>query len=279
MIPLFFLTSMALLLLALLQAVRAGRAGDRESRAVAGGLIILLLALIVDVLGLLHVIHAIPGIPIVGFAGMFLVSASALNSRYEREHRELVALRHELEQRVSERTRELEEVNRRLAEASRTDSLTGLPNRRGFLEVVDHELKRSARGGDPCSLLMLDLDHFKEINDRHGHATGDAVLQKAATLLRSVLRAADVVARWGGEEFVALLPNTPVDAAFNVAEKARRAFAASTFEHEGVATTITASFGVAAHQHDRPLDVTIAAADQALYRAKESGRDRVVLAE
>ncbi len=275
----FFLISVALLLRALVHALRAGSAGDREARAIAGGLVVLLISLIVDVLQMLHLISAPEGIPIIGFAGMFLISASALNGRYEREHRELVALRHDLEQRVSERTRELEDANQRLAEVSRTDALTGLPNRRGFLDVVDHELKRSARSGDPCSVVMLDLDHFKEINDRHGHAAGDAVLQAAASRLRGVLRATDVVARWGGEEFIALLPATATEAALAVAEKARRALAASAFEHDGAARTITASFGVAPHEHGQPFDVTVAAADRALYRAKESGRDRVMLAD
>jgi diguanylate cyclase (GGDEF)-like protein len=275
----FFLLSIALLLRGLVQALRAGSAGDREARAIAGGLVVLLISLIVDVLQVLHVISAPEGIPIIGFAGMFLISASALNGRYEREHRELVALRLDLEQRVSERTQELEDANLRLAEASRTDALTGLPNRRGFLDVVDHELKRSARSGDPCSVVMLDLDHFKEINDRHGHAAGDAVLQAAASRLSGVLRAADVVARWGGEEFIALLPATPTDAAVAVAEKARRSLAASPFQHDGVSETITASFGVATHVHGQSIDVTIAAADRALYRAKEAGRDRVMLAE
>jgi diguanylate cyclase (GGDEF)-like protein len=274
-VPVFFLASMVLLVRAMVRALRAGRAGDRESRAIAAGLIVLLLSLMVDVLRELHVIAAPGGIPIIGFAGMFLISASALNGRYEREHRELIALRHDLEERVSERTHELEDANQRLAEASRTDALTGLPNRRGFLDVVDHELKRSARAGDPCSVVMLDLDHFKEINDRHGHAAGDAVLQAAASRLRGVLRAADVVARWGGEEFIALLPATAIEAAAAVAEKARRALAASPFEYDGVSETITASFGVATHVHGQSIDVTIAAADRALYRAKESGRNRV----
>jgi diguanylate cyclase (GGDEF)-like protein len=272
-----FVVAVSLLLRAMVSAFQAGRVGDRESRALGGGLVVLLLLLILDVLRLLGVIQAPLGMPVVGFVIMFFVSAGSLNSRYERSHRELLALRNDLEQRVVDRTRELEQANRLLAEASRTDALTGLPNRRGFLEVVEHELERSARADRVCSVVMIDLDHFKEINDRHGHAVGDAVLQKAAALLRDVLRAEDLVARWGGEEFIVLLAETSGDAAGLVAEKVRLALSSSTFEHDGVAERLTASFGVAEHRHAQPLDLTIAAADRALYRAKAAGRDRVMV--
>jgi diguanylate cyclase (GGDEF)-like protein len=187
-----------------------------------------------------------------------------------------VALRHDLEERVSLRTRELEEANLRLAEASRTDALTGLPNRRGFLEVADHEMKRSIRAKQPFSVVMLDLDHFKAVNDRHGHAAGDKVLQIAASHLREVLRSEDLVARWGGEEFILLLPNTNGELGVFVSEKARRAIASLSFE--GIPDRITASFGVAMHHSGQTLEATIAAADRALYQAKEAGRDCVLLA-
>lgn len=274
-VALFFAVCGGLLLRALLHAIRSGRHGDPESRAIAAGLVVLLVALILDILSIMQVIGAIPGLPVVGFIVMFLVAAHALNGRYEREHAELETLRHDLEERVSLRTRELEDANRRLAEASRTDALTGLPNRRGFLDVADHELKRSDRSGEPLSLLMLDLDHFKGINDRYGHAAGDAVLQAAAALLRSVLRAQDLVARWGGEEFIVLLPATDGATAVLVAEKARHALAAFPFECNGSPETITSSFGVATHRRGQSIDVAIAAADRALYAAKEAGRDCV----
>ena len=275
LVPAFLLVALALLVVAMAHAFRAGRSGDRESRALGVGLLVLMLVLALDVLRLLGIVPAPPGLPIAGFVFMFLLSASSLNGRYEREHRELVALRLDLERRVADRTRELEEANRLLAEASRTDTLTGLPNRRGFLEVVDHELKRSARAGQPCSVLMIDLDHFKQINDRLGHAAGDAVLQRAASTLRAVLRDEDLVARWGGEEFIVVLPDTPGTAAVGVAEKVRRALAAAPFTHAGKTSGLTASFGVAEHRHGEPLELTVAAADRALYRAKEAGRDRV----
>ena len=265
---LFFIIAMVVLLWAMVHAVRAGQAGDRESRTIAAGLVILILCLVADVLGTLQVIALVPGLPILGFTALFVISASALNTRYEREHRELVALRGDLEQRVSDRTRELEIANRQLAEASRTDALTSLPNRRGFLEMSELELKRCARNAEACSVVMIDLDHFKEINDRHGHAAGDALLMSAASRLRSMLRDADLVARWGGEEFILLLPDTRHGGAVAVAEKIREAFERGE--------KVTASFGVAEHGPNMSREATIAAADEALYRAKREGRNRVV---
>jgi diguanylate cyclase (GGDEF)-like protein len=279
LVTLFFALCAVLLLRALVHTIRAARGGDRESRAIAFGLAVLLLSLIVDVLRELGVLALAPGIPIVGFTVMFLVAASALNSRFEREHRELESLRKDLEERVATRTRELEQANLRLAEASRTDALTGLPNRRGFFEVADHELKRSARSGESLSVLMIDLDHFKRINDVHGHAAGDAILQSAASTLRSVLRAQDVVARWGGEEFIALLPATDGEMALVAAEKARLALETSQFESGRLAGTITGSFGVAAHRPGDDFEAVIAAADRALYAAKAAGRNCVRSAE
>lgn len=274
---LFVLTCAVLLLTAMARAARGGLAGDRESRAIAAGLIVLVVCLVVDILMLTHVIPRVPGIPIAGFAILFLLSARALNGRYEREHRELVDLRNDLEERVSLRTRELEDANQRLAQASRTDSLTTLPNRRGFVEAGGLELTQCATSGQECSVVMVDLDHFKQINDRHGHAAGDAFLQAAAACLKSVLRDGDVAARWGGEEFILMLPNTDSATAMAVAENARAALAA--FTGDSASETITASFGVARHSIDRSLESTIAAADAALYRAKELGRNRVILSE
>jgi diguanylate cyclase (GGDEF)-like protein len=275
-IPVLLVTSLVLMLLAMVRAAMAGRAGDREARSVAGGLMVLLACLIADILQMTLGLPLPFGMPIVGFTALFLVSARALNGRYEREHTELVALQHQLEQRVLERTRELEDANQRLEEASRTDSLTGLPNRRAFLEVSDHELKRSIRALETFSIVMVDLDHFKEINDRHGHAAGDELLCAAASRLRSVLRAQDLVARWGGEEFILLFPDTDTNAATIAAEKVRAALASAEFERDGKRETITASFGIASHGYAQSLERTIALADAALYRAKAEGRNRVV---
>jgi len=272
LVPIFMISCGVLLLLAVVQAFRGVRAGDPESRPIALGLLILILTLLVDILGMARVIAPTRGLPVVGFTTLFLLSARALSGRYEREYRELLALRNELEERVHDRTRDLEEANRMLAEMSSTDSLTGLLNRRAFLEASERELHRAARARQQCSVVMVDLDHFKHINDRHGHAAGDAILKTAASSLRSVLRGEDLVARWGGEEFILFLPNTDSSAALRVAEKARNTLAADDERSPG----ITGSFGVATHREGRTLESTIAAADQALYRAKEAGRNRVI---
>jgi diguanylate cyclase (GGDEF)-like protein len=126
---------------------------------------------------------------------------------------------------------------------------------------------------------MADLDHFKHVNDRFGHAGGDAVLRSVAAVLRSSIRSEDLVARWGGEEFILLLPETDRAGAWQAAEKVRLAVAAREIPVDATPVRVTASFGVAAHAPDRTLDSTIADADRALYRAKEEGRDRVLVHE
>ena len=276
LVPVFMMSCGVLLLMAVASAFRGARAGDPEARPLTVGLVVLVLTLVIDILGIARVIPALPGLPIVGFTTLFLVSARALSGRYEREYRELLALRNDLEQRVLGRTHELEEANRLLAEMSRTDSLTGLLNRRAFMEACENELHRAARTRQDCSVVMVDLDHFKEINDRHGHAAGDAVLRTAASSLRSVLRGEDLVARWGGEEFIFFLPNTDCPAALLVAEKARTTLAAVHHHIDAEGSIVTGSFGVACHRDGRTLEATIAAADHALYSAKEAGRDRVM---
>lgn len=276
--PVYMIGCGALLLVAVVQSFRGVRAGDPESRPITAGLLILVITLVIDILGLAHVIRPIPGLPIVGFTTLFVLSARALSGRYEREYRELLVLRKDLEARVHDRTRELEEANRMLDQMSRTDALTGLPNRRAFLDASERELHRAARAQHHCSVVMIDLDHFKQINDRHGHAAGDAMLRTAASSLRSVLRGEDLVARWGGEEFILFLPNTDSSTALLVAEKARNTLAEIAPPGEGAGERITGSFGIATHREGCTLETTIAAADNALYRAKEAGRNRVVIA-
>jgi diguanylate cyclase (GGDEF)-like protein len=163
----------------------------------------------------------------------------------------------------------------RLSDAARSDPLTLLPNRRGFRELLDLELERARRGGVPMSVLVGDLDHFKEVNDRCGHHVGDAVLQRVAALLREGVRQIDAPARIGGEEFAVILPGADAQGAFAVAERLRcalrDAFADAT-------VPITISFGIATHPaHAETASSLVRAADEALYGAKESGRNRSVL--
>lgn len=159
-----------------------------------------------------------------------------------------------------------------LEKASITDSLTGLFNRRRLDEAFAHELDRAQRYAKPVSLIIADVDYFKAINDTHGHQTGDDVLKAIAGLLRSGVRAVDVVGRWGGEEFLVICPDTDLDGAQALAEKLRGSIAAEAFPAIGAAS---ASFGVAQYRDGESFKDTVARADTALYRAKINGRNRV----
>jgi len=175
--------------------------------------------------------------------------------------------------------RQLEEVNRRLEELSITDELTGLYNRRHFLERLRHEIDRSRRLGHPLCLIMADLDHFKRINDTLGHQVGDLALKRFARWLRGGVRRIDLVGRYGGEEFVVLLVDCALEQGAMVAEKLRRTVeersAAPPFDSLG---GFTVSMGLASLQEGMDATSLIAAADQALYRAKRQGRNQVVTA-
>jgi len=177
-----------------------------------------------------------------------------------------------------QRKRLLRETER-LSEALVIDTLTGLMNRRAFDERLAEEVARARRYGTPLSLLMIDLDGFKAVNDRHGHNGGDALLRAVGVLLRSELRETDIAVRYGGDEFALVLPGTPKTDAWAVAEKVRatlRVLAADAGDGHQVGTTV--SIGVASHNSERTTArALVEAADAALYRAKESGRDRVEL--
>jgi diguanylate cyclase (GGDEF)-like protein len=167
----------------------------------------------------------------------------------------------------------LYEDARRLA---KTDALTGLLNRRAFIEAVERERARSDRHAYPLSLLLLDVDHFKRINDEHGHAVGDTVLQGVARILESVARRSDFVARWGGEEFVLALPQTGEAGARVAAERVLRALANATHKAADCnPLQVTASIGVASCEAPWSIDALVAAADEAMYAAKARGRNRV----
>ena len=183
-----------------------------------------------------------------------------------------------LEGLVDERTQALRSANDRLAALASTDPLTGIGNRRRFLESATQELDLARRHGLPVSLIIVDLDRFKSINDNYGHPVGDAVLKRAAEATVRACRPGDVVARFGGEELVVLLPETAAAAALAGAEEVRRGLAVPG-EFEGQAIAITASAGVAEWRApDETLASLIERADRALYEAKRTGRDRAVLA-
>jgi len=188
----------------------------------------------------------------------------------------------ELEQRMLGLQREnldLTVKNRMLSEVSSRDSLTGLYNRWFVLEKIDSELNRALRHGSPMSLLMLDLDHFKQVNDTFGHSAGDMVLQEIGRLLRDSCRVYDVPGRYGGEEFCIVLPETKTGNTTVVAERIRQRLASSEVLCGDRAIAVTASFGIAGMDSDdagvlSPAEL-IERADRALYAAKNRGRNRV----
>ena len=158
-----------------------------------------------------------------------------------------------------------------------TDLLTGLLNRRAFLESTGREVARTKRYNDSLSVILLDVDHFKQINDRRGHAAGDMVLAAVGQLLNRALRTCDIVARWGGEEFVLVLPSTSLEGAAQVAERVRELLESAAFaDGNGDVIPVTASFGVANYTTGETLEQVVDRADRAMYLAKSSGRNRVV---
>lgn len=158
------------------------------------------------------------------------------------------------------------------------DNLTGLSNRRIILEAGQRELEQYQRYRRPLSLFILDIDHFKQVNDTYGHAAGDQVLIKLAEVSKKVLRATDMCGRLGGEEFIGLLPETPADQAYSVAERLRETLAETPVATPVGEIRVTVSIGIAtAIPDDRSIDALIRAADEAMYEAKAAGRNRVVV--
>ena len=157
------------------------------------------------------------------------------------------------------------------------DPLTGLPNRAAWSERLEHEVGQWQQHGNTLLLAMLDLDHFKRINDNYGHLAGDKVLKIIATVLRKRLRGSDFIARFGGEEFVLLLPATPPAVGTKLLETLRASIEACPFHFKGERVTITVSMGLAAFRPGEHSDLVLKRADQALYRAKNAGRNRVEL--
>lgn len=153
-----------------------------------------------------------------------------------------------------------------------TDSLTGLNNRRGFTEAGAIEIERAVRYGHPLSLLMFDIDHFKNVNDSFGHQAGDEVLQGVTDCVNATLRQIDLKARWGGDEFIALLVETGLDEATQIAERLRGIVEETGFQ---LAEHVTLSIGIATMEKGDNLESMIRRADNALYRAKHSGRNRI----
>ncbi len=166
-------------------------------------------------------------------------------------------------------------ANRRLEHAALTDELTDLPNRRYALDRLDQECSAAMRNGRSLACMIVDIDHFKDVNDTFGHHTGDQVLKETAAVLKSTMRRNDVVCRFGGEEFVVICPDTSVDDAAQLAERLRNAVEGNTILAPGFSHHVQVSIGVVARTHVEDPNALLKAADLALYAAKRSGRNRV----
>jgi diguanylate cyclase len=164
------------------------------------------------------------------------------------------------------------EITSYMSEA-RTDTLTSLPNRRVFDDDLARRIAEFRRHGTPLSVLLIDIDHFKKFNDRHGHLAGDAILAKVASVLRDTMRESDLVTRLGGEEFAILLPGTDVGEASEAAERARLAIDQAAFQYEGKQMRVTVSCGVAKVGAADDAKAVVKRADQALYASKSAGRN------
>ncbi|MBL4613522.1 MAG: GGDEF domain-containing protein [Magnetovibrio sp.] len=182
----------------------------------------------------------------------------------ERQNRSLAALKREISHRKG--------IESTLRELATTDPLTGLLNRRSISDLLQDELQRAARMETSFSIIMFDIDHFKKVNDTHGHAVGDEVLKSVADTVKSRLREVDALARWGGEEFLVVLPGTDLEGALSLSNICRAILANGHIKDVGC---ITASFGVAQHQTGETTRGLLHRADDALYLAKNGGRNRV----
>ncbi|MBT8119394.1 MAG: GGDEF domain-containing protein [Gammaproteobacteria bacterium] len=167
-----------------------------------------------------------------------------------------------------------EQLQEKIKRLSEEDYLTKLYNRRKIHEIIEAEIKRSRRYNSDFAVLLLDIDNFKNINDTHGHNSGDKVLVKLSNILRHNIRESDLASRWGGEEFLVICPETTADGAISLAEKIRHNIEKSTFEEAG---TVTASIGVAGIQQGDNVNSLISRADQALYSSKHAGKNRVTM--
>ena len=168
-------------------------------------------------------------------------------------------------------------AERKLLIAASTDPLTSLYNRRRLTEIIDYELKRCKREPRTLCFLLGDIDHFKSINDRYGHEGGDLVLTEVSKVLRAAVREQDSVGRWGGEEFLVVLPNTELEGAQVVAERVFGALTNLQLDVGGQRVPVTMTVGLSTCKEDESMEVAIARADAALYQGKEAGRNRLVL--
>ncbi len=243
--------------------------GNLEARTMTVGWAIFLFCALNDIVVAQGAVQH-PRLLSIGFAAILVTMAISMANRFTRMYSHL-------DGEVQRRTKELERSNERLVEAARLDMLTGLLNRRGFAEKVEQEISRAGRSGRGFVIMMGDIDRFKACNDQYGHACGDFALQQVAELLCKQLRDVDTIARWGGEEFIFLLPETTLDGGETLAEKLRATLECTLFSYENSVLSLTITIGVAAYSAGMRLEDCVARADAALYTGKQTGRNRVVV--
>lgn len=268
--PVFDLLFLVSLLVMLLPALRFFRRGTRDQHLILAAYALLSLLLLLD-MAVAHNVLPWGQVPLGwGSLGFALSVVVVSLTHYARMQHELRLLNASLEQQVQARTLELEQL-------ALQDSLTGLKNRRFLDEILPRELALAKRQQSSLSVLICDIDHFKRFNDRHGHAAGDVVLQRVAGHLHRVFRHTDLACRYGGEEFVIVMPGAGMDDARRCAETLRQLVKADQIDYDGQRLEpVTLSVGIASWldvEHD--ADKLLQRADRALYRAKANGRDRV----
>ena len=185
---------------------------------------------------------------------------------------------HARAQALEARVRGLEGELRRLSDEVATDALTQVANRRGLAMAFDQERARVPVGTQPLAVGLIDIDNFKRLNDSLGHAVGDVALKALATRVKAALRPSDHLARFGGEEFVVLLPDTPIEQAQLALTRLQRDLTAALFMHEGRDVFVTFSAGVTTHRADESLEAALERADEGLYEAKRTGKNRTCVA-
>jgi len=203
------------------------------------------------------------------------------NIRQHKIKKENDRLQRELKTMLSElqvKNVQLEESLQKLKTMATTDHLTGLANRRRFRDILERQFSEADRYGFDLTCCMCDLDHYKQLNDTYGHQVGDDILVLAADVIRNSLRRGDVAARYGGDEFIILLPHTPLERGLAVSERIRREMVARSGSYRNTVKAVTMSIGVASLRPDHPAgaDALVAMADQALYTAKDTGKNCLV---
>ena len=202
------------------------------------------------------------------FAAIVTGGVAALAARFGQMRRHL-----------SDQKAELAAALERIQALATRDVLTGLLNRRAMLEQLDQQSNEQERRGTPMCLALFDLDHFKRINDEHGHAIGDRVLKTFASVAQEEVRGGDVLARWGGEEFLLMMPDTPIDQAFRCVQRIHSAILATDFDKVPDDLRVTFSAGLAVCRTTDDVEAAIDRADRAMYKAKSAGRNRTELAD